>query len=404
MGKFNPYFRPSPLTWLLIITLAGLSWATPNPLLTSVSLLALPIFAMLLWVRGEPPILFFVVAFQWVEVTTKVFHADRLGISVEEMFGGEEVRKAIWLGLAGLLAVTFGMRLAMTRLRVFEAVKMQEEVTRFSLRRLFAGYWLALIGSLFLRASAGKFELLKQFFWTLSSFKWVMFFLLAYTVLRRKEKKIYLILPLALEVILGFTGFFSSFKYVFYVLILVLLAVGYRMTARNTIWVTASLGFVLFLSSLWMSFRGEYRSFLNQGTKQQVVAVPLKASLAKLVELMSQIDRSSLEKGFELVLERAAYVDMFAYVLRVVPQALPYEKGALWLKAIEHVFTPRLFFPDKPPLPSDSITTAKYTGMWWAGEETGTSISMGYMVESYIDFGDYRYVFGANRGWGQVWD
>jgi hypothetical protein len=50
---------------------------------------------------------------------------------------------------------------------------------------------------------------------------------------------------------------------------------------------------------------------------------------------------------------------------------------------------PRLLFPDKPALPNDSDLTNYYTGLYMAGEEQGTSVSLGYVAESYIDFGIY---------------
>jgi uncharacterized membrane protein YecN with MAPEG domain len=53
-----------------------------------------------------------------------------------------------------------------------------------------------------------------------------------------------------------------------------------------------------------------------------------------------------------------------------------------------HVLTPRILFPDKPPLPNDSEVTARYTNLpivVFADENT--SISIGYLGELYVDFG-----------------
>ena len=51
-----------------------------------------------------------------------------------------------------------------------------------------------------------------------------------------------------------------------------------------------------------------------------------------------------------------------------------------------HVLTPRFLFPDKPAL-DDSERTRLYTGVQVAGTETGTSIGIGYVGESYVDYG-----------------
>ena len=51
-----------------------------------------------------------------------------------------------------------------------------------------------------------------------------------------------------------------------------------------------------------------------------------------------------------------------------------------------HPLMPRLFFPNKPAI-NDSDRTSAYSGVWVANVDQGTSISIGYMGESYIDFG-----------------
>ncbi len=50
---------------------------------------------------------------------------------------------------------------------------------------------------------------------------------------------------------------------------------------------------------------------------------------------------------------------------------------------------PRFLFPDKPVL-DDSERTRTYTGMNVAGMEQGTSIGIGYIGESYVDFGPVK--------------
>jgi len=73
--------------------------------------------------------------------------------------------------------------------------------------------------------------------------------------------------------------------------------------------------------------------------------------------------------------------------LKRVPSVIPFENGAILKGAIENVLTPRLFFPDKPQLPSQSDEVRKYAGIWVGGRETNTSYAFGYAGESYVDFG-----------------
>jgi hypothetical protein len=69
-----------------------------------------------------------------------------------------------------------------------------------------------------------------------------------------------------------------------------------------------------------------------------------------------------------------------------VPSRIPDEQARLCDGSSVHVFTPRLFFPDKPVV-SDSERTRLYTGVQVAGTEENTSIGIGYVGESYIDYG-----------------
>ena len=70
-----------------------------------------------------------------------------------------------------------------------------------------------------------------------------------------------------------------------------------------------------------------------------------------------------------------------------VPGTLPHTDGAIVSAAIRHITRPRVFFPDKGELSSDSEMVRKYSGVIVAGAETGTSIAFGYAAESYVDFG-----------------
>lgn len=389
MTRFNSYYRPSVLALPLFALMAIFSWYTPNPLLTTASVMALPIYASLLWVRGEPPVLFFIVIYQWLEVTLEVFYANVLRLPIEEITGIPEVGKAVMLGLAALLALALGMRLAMSRLRIFEGVKMREEAARFSPRRLWTAYLVAFPTSLLLTQWAYKFPSFTQLLLALTYFKWLIFFLLAFTVLQTRKQKAYLASAVLLETILGFTGYFSKFTYVFFLLIIVSVTVGYRMNIRNFLRLTMAGILLLLLVCAWMSVKEEYRSYLNLGGGQQQVLVPFKERAVKMIELLSRLDKNALKEGFEMLIKRIAYIDYFAHVLHMVPQVVPHENGRLWGGVLKHIFMPRMFFPSKSGLISDSLITMKYTGLWVAGEEQGTSISIGYVAESYIDFGSW---------------
>ena len=393
IGKVpSSYVNFSIHVWFIILFAAGTGLFSPNPSITVASILSLPCFVALLWRRGEPAVLFFTVAIQWLEVTLKVFHANATGISVEAlnltMFPDViEAKRAIGLGLIGLLVMAFGMRLGMRGMGVLESQRLRQDAAGFSLNRLWIAYLISVALSIWLSMMSQKIYYLKQVFLTLANFRWVIFFILAYTVMYKRQKGIYLVLATLYEILAGFTGYFSKFTYVLFVLFLAITGIGYRPTYKNTIKLVLIIGMGVFLASCWLAIRDEYRNFLNLGTKQQIILVSLKERFEKLGELFTATRGEDLRRGFNLLLARIAYVDMFGHVLKYVPEFVPHQRGLLWNHAIQHVIAPRLFFPEKPSLPSDSEMTMKFTGLRMASGEEGTSISMGYMAESYIDFG-----------------
>jgi hypothetical protein len=77
-----------------------------------------------------------------------------------------------------------------------------------------------------------------------------------------------------------------------------------------------------------------------------------------------------------------------------VPEQVPHEHGARLGGSILNILKPRFLFPDKPQTEFDSDVTAKYTGLPIQIRE-GTSISIGYVGELYIDFGKIGAVIGT---------
>jgi len=77
--------RVPSAVWLFVGTLSFLGLFSPNPGLTISAMLLLAWFFLLLWRPGEPPILLLALGFQWLQVVTKVFNADLLGVPVNEL-------------------------------------------------------------------------------------------------------------------------------------------------------------------------------------------------------------------------------------------------------------------------------------------------------------------------------
>lgn len=116
-----------------------------------------------------------------------------------------------------------------------------------------------------------------------------------------------------------------------------------------------------------------------------MVSVDYATRIGKLVELTSDLDAQALETGVDHLIRRLSYVSFLSLVLGYVPDQLPHENGALLADAVSRPFFPRALFPEKSAI-DDTARTNLYTG-GMAGESEGTSISVGYIAEAYIDFG-----------------
>ena len=375
--------------WAYVVAGILMIWAltTANPLVTAFSLLLLPLFALLLWRSGEPPVLLFACTMQWLQAATAIFYNNGYGKMLSD-YGGPNFTAATWLSLIGGLVLAVGMRTALVRMHPAHLARMRTEILQMSPLRLFLTYLILFAASRGIESVAFRFPSITQPLLAVASLKWVPAILLLYTVMEQRSGYPFLLLLVAIEFFTGILGYFSGFASIFFILCVVIGTSERRLSMRR--WVAAGLvaAAMLITGSVWTAIKGEYRAFLNQGTGEQVALEPVGERVARLALILRDLDSQKFADGWEESLLRMSYVHFFGQCIGTVPNAMPYERGALWAGAIKHVFMPRLFFPNKPAI-SDSLRTQKYTGSNVAGEEQGTSIGIGYMAESYVDFGPY---------------
>ncbi|MFL5616090.1 MAG: hypothetical protein ACJ796_20660 [Gemmatimonadaceae bacterium] len=367
---------------------AGIALTTRNPVQTTASILALFALTRLLWRPGEPAVLLFAAGFQWLQVATPVFIADFQGLPISLTSYFPKVELAIWLGLAGVLSLSVGMRLGVRKLPPPITTEVDEQLRTLSVDRLFALYIAWASFAAVLPYLVWRLLPIAQLLFAIGSLKWVFYILLGYATLRRRSKVIYFALATVIEFVAGI-GFFSGFKTVFLICALVILSGHVRVNLRMLLAGTV-VAAVLLLSGLgWMSIRDEYRAFLNQGTGKQVVLVSPTEQVTEFAGLVSNLEPEDLRGSVERMFQRLAYVDYFAAVLDYVPRQRPFENGALLWRSLKHILVPRFLDPSKDILESDSEITMRYTGLSVASADQGTSIGIGYMAEGYVDFGAY---------------
>ena len=373
---------------LLWVVVAGGAFglASHNPLLTPAALLLLPILIYLTWRQGEPPALAFVCAMHWLQAAAAIFYTDFFGSSLSDAFGGIELERASWLSLFGALALAVGMHLGLPRANRLSGEEIAAEGASINITRVLVAYFLSFLLSFVCAIAASNLPGLSQPLLMLGATKWIFVFILSYSVFEQRRGYLILAFVIALEFVVGMLGFFANFKSVFFVLFVALITSPQALRGRRLALLSTGAAVLLALGSVWTSVKSDYRDFLNEGFHSQEVLVPVEERVDKLGDLLNRFDSQQLFEGFQAMILRVSYVQFFALTMKNVPSDIPYEHGRLWFDAVKHVFTPRLFFPDKAAI-DDSERTSYYTGVDVAGAEQGTSIGIGYFAESYVDFG-----------------
>jgi hypothetical protein len=375
------------LPLLLVLPVIGACF-TANPFLTVLCIVVAAVLPLILWRPGEPPVLLFCLAVQLLQVSTVLLYADFAQANLVAAFGGIELQMAVALGLIGLVVLSLGVRLGMGRWDRRVADQAEEEALQISVPTALTAYVASFAASSFLRMISGQFPQATQALVAIATVKWAFLFLLCLSVIQQRRNYAFLWAAVGLEFFAGLLGYFSSFKNVFFLLIIVMLASRHLWNLKRVLLSVVVCLLLVVSSIIWSAIKEDYRDFLNQGSRMQEVVVPIPARVDKLQELVGGLTDEGFFQGVEALISRVGYVTYFALTIGNVPDRLPHENGQLWLGAVKHVLMPRAFFPGKGII-DDSERTSYYTGIRVAGMEQGTSISVGYMGESYIDFGRY---------------
>lgn len=373
-----------------------------NFLLSAFSALVLLAGFYLLWRPGESPVLLFIFVYQWLQSSIKIIQGNITGQAINYLsdYGGD-IETASYLSLFGLLSLAAGIRLGARRQDARLSIIAQELAQRYGIRRWFNLYLIALGLSTAALAARDYVPAMAQPLLALAGLKWAFFLILTYAAFLRPFEQRYLwLVAFFMEFILGFGGYFSSFKNVFFFSFMGVLMAGNRFTQGKLFVLSMLGGSCLLLAIVWTAVKAEYREFVSAGISDQIVAVDYVTSVTKLGDLVTNLDRQILLTAATSFVNRVAYVDFFGSTLNNVPKVMPHTNGDLWIDAITRPFMPRVLFPSKSEI-HDSERTNRYAGVRVAGVEQGTSIGIGYVGESYIDFGPVGMMLPIFAfGWG----
>ncbi len=391
---------------VLLLCLLAMILFSPDRELGIYGVAVLWLAAKLLWKPGQPQTLFFVILFQWFQAFGPVLQGLLDGRAYQDIIGIPEVDTATWLSLTGIGILAIGLKLGSRRTEPKGLKKSISGLKQLKNGRLLIAYIIASVATLAIRVAGGVYVPFVQAGSAVEIVKWAVVLLVFYRWTALGEGGILALGILIFESIIGMAGFFSSFKTGFFILIIA--GSGSVNLSRNRAVIFTLLAFVLLLFlGFWQVVKGYYRSFMSDGQKAQVITVSVTDRMQWMGEAVNLVGFDNIQQGWQDGLRRLSYVDFFGYAIKTVPGAVKHTDGLLWREAIQHTLMPRILFPNKAAI-DDSLRTSAYCGMTVTGADEGTSISIGYIGESYIDFGSIGMfvpilLWGVGLGWAYGW-
>ena len=310
--------------------------------------------------------------------------------------GANMIPTATLLGIIALLVIVMGIHWPIRKIHVFKADVLLNILKRYDGKRIFLFYIIYSLIAAFLSKALLGFaggQMLMGFIY----FKWTLLtFLIIHTLILPSNTKFVIIL-ISIEVLLSFSGFWAQFKDYILVAIGAFFTISRKISFKAFVYTTIVGVFLFSFAVVWTYSKGEYRRYLTGGERSQtIVETSSFDNISKLWEIVwndfsPEKFGNSYQIGTEGLVNRISYVEFLALTLKNVPTFLPHEDGQLLKDALEHIFKPRILFPDKKAI-YDSELTSKYTGVSFASKDEGTSFSLGNVAEAYVDFG-YIFMF-----------
>ena len=363
----------------LVFGLAAGDW------LAAASVLTLMICVKLTWTGDGLFVLPIAIAFQWMQGSLGVMYFGFTGRTLPAI-DSSDYRPMVLISFGCCLALSAGIRLGLM-LRKAPDPNVPRPGFAFSIGLLWSIYAVTVVAEGALQTLAPEYPSLRQILVTFESARLGVLFLILRRLCSPPPRFGLVGAVVALEIVLGITGFFAGFREPIVLAVLAILEVFERKNVRHWFALAAASVAIMALGVLWMGIRSQYRRDYVEVDTFSSSRGDRVNRVEDLTSTFLKNDASSLLTTTDSLVDRMWTVYYPALALKRVPSVLPHTDGAIFGAALTHIVTPRIFFPNKGELPSDSDEVRKYAGVHVAGREVNTSIAFGYGAEAYIDFG-----------------
>lgn len=359
---------------------------TPDPLEFAVGGVVPWILLSIVGTPTMPAAVPYLLLWQWLQVFARALVSLTDGEPMARSLYGHWVVNAYWYMLASLVALAIAMRMVLGSLRPPTPREANAHLA-WGPMELFQFYLFGLFVATAAQYMRGALPSLDQLLEALARGKILTLFMLFVGVFTLRRGYVYMVAAIAIEMVIGFSGILGDFRAVFFFLFVAALASRTRWTAGTSVAIAAGAIFLVVLGMFWTSVKMDYRKFATGSEESQAVVVPIDVRLAYLGERAADAGNIDWRDAGYLLLVRLAYVDIFGAVIGV--QAASPEPAVMgqWSDALSHVFQPRILFPNKPALSDSDVFMRLARVSLDEGIRIGTSISVGYMAENYVDLG-----------------
>ena len=324
-------------------------------------------------------------AFHWMQGNLGLFYLGLTGRQVQAVYDSDW-RPMVMIALGCCLALAIGIRLGLSVKKAPDPSKPRPGFA-FSFGLLVTVYVVTVSLEGTLSTIAPDYPSLRQIITTFDSARLGVLFLILRRLCAPPPRFGILALVVSIEIVLGITGFFAGFREPIVLAVLAVLEVFDRRSGKHWLALAVASVAICMLGVLWMGIRSDYR---REYVEVDQFSGSRNARVNRVEDLTSTFmrnDTESLWRTTDQLVDRMWTIYYPALALQRVPSVLPHTGGQIIGAALLHIVTPRVFFPNKGELPSDSDEVRKYSNVAVAGREVNTSIAFGYSAESYIDFG-----------------
>ena len=339
MKQRKIYFDTGAQGLLLLLLFSQLFFN--NALYLTIGALVFGFMVSRLQIPYKPSIFTIVFIYHFIQISAWVWMVNYMDVDID--FKSPHSGLAVLLAYLGLMVLLGPVIYFNDKLPNVSFSTLKKHADKLSIQKTFIAYVVAFFSMNTLGAAAFAFSGLTQIIFSLVNIKWFFFLLFGYQVITKRQMIREFSIFVVIEFAMGFFSYFSDFKTVFFFLSCLFLTFLVRVSLKQLSFAIISLIFMTFIGITWTSIKGEYRSFLNQGSKTQTVQVSQEAAIDKLIELTEQEKDTSATISF---FERIQYTWHLAKSMDHVPSVLSYQNGNNWLESISFALTPRYFNPD----------------------------------------------------------